>query len=191
MLSLRRMRRGFTLAEVLVAVALIAALAAVTVPTIRGRMQDAYEDSLISEFETMSSGIQAYKQDVGRYPARLDYLFVLPSGVNPSPTAPKDRCGNFLTATQIANWRGPYITRSLQSAAASFVVAGKDTMLTTFTTATGGFKMKIFGPDLQTAGDVDVKVDGTADQLNGTIQYSANGTDYGVEYLVPSKSGAC
>ena len=70
-----RPRRAFTLAEVLVSVAIVAILAAVLVPTMRGKMQDSYENAIISEFNNIESAVAAYRQDVGKYPADIDYLF--------------------------------------------------------------------------------------------------------------------
>ena len=86
-----RMRRGFTLAEIMVAMALIAVLAAVLIPTVRGRLQDSYEDALVEEYANLASAIQAYRQDVGKYPPRLDYLSALPA-------SPVDRCNVALSS---------------------------------------------------------------------------------------------
>lgn len=185
MLTPKRARRGFTLAEVVVAVGIVAVLAAVTVPTIRGRLQDSYENALISEFDNLSSAVVAYRQDVGKYPPTLDYLSQL-------PTTPTDRCSNNLTATQKANWRGPYVTRNIR-ATAYYVVAQKDSVQTTLVTNGSpiGIYIELFGPDLQTAQNIDLKVDGVINKTNGTVIWDANGGDYYIHYVIPTKSGAC
>src|SRR4029077_6340677 len=95
--AIGRSKRGFTLAEVMVAIALIAILAAVMIPTIRGRMQDAYEDAIVEAFTNLTAAVQAYRQDVGKYPPALDYLSAL-------RVSPVDRCGVTLSASAQANW---------------------------------------------------------------------------------------
>lgn len=183
-------RRAFTLAEVLVAFALVAVLAAVLVPTIRGRMQDSYEDALIAEFDNIASAVTAYRQDVGHYPPDIDYLFQLRA-------SPTDRCGVPLSATAKSNWRGPYITRDVTSSALAYVFAQKDTVWDSLYVSGSptGIYIKVNGPDTLTAHNVDVKVDGVANATAGGLQWSTNtagvNTDAIITYIIPTKSGGC
>jgi prepilin-type N-terminal cleavage/methylation domain-containing protein len=189
---LRRMtnRRAFTLAEVLVAFALIAVLAAVLIPTVRGRLQDSYEDALVTEFANIASAVSAYRQDVGHYPPDVDYLFQLRA-------SPTDRCGVPLSATAKANWRGPYITRAVLSTALAYVFAQKDTVWDSLYVAGSptGIYIKVNGPDTLTAHNVDVKIYGVANATAGGLQWSTNtgisGTDAILNYIIPTKSGSC
>jgi prepilin-type N-terminal cleavage/methylation domain-containing protein len=98
-------RRGMTLAEVLVALIVVAIVATFTIPAVMSRMTTGYGDALASELTTLAQGIQSYKTNVGRYPNRLDYLTLLPS------SSPKDICSTALSALAIASWRGPYVSR--------------------------------------------------------------------------------
>src|SRR3954462_1496130 len=109
MLTMKR-RMGFTLAEVLVAVTIIAVLAAVLMPTVRGRLQEGYEDAIVSEFTNLSTAVNAYRQDVGHYPPELYYLTSV-------PTSPHDFCGRTLMPDDSAKWRGPYVSRIITTAA--------------------------------------------------------------------------
>ena len=186
-----RLRPGFTLAEVLVAVALVAILASVTIPTIRGRMRDGYEDSIVQEFDDLSSAITAYQQDVGKYPPTLDYLTALPSGAT-------DFCGNNLTARQIANWRGPYVSRAISSI--NYLIGQEDTVNViigsgTVSSLSGGSQssltIMIDGPDQTTANDIDLKIDGRPDAVNGTLSWQTRGVGTRLYYNIPIRNGAC
>lgn len=180
-------QRGFTLAEVLVATALVAILAAVMVPTIRNRLQDGYEDAIVQEFNTMATAVTAYRQDVGKYPPRLDYLYALPA-------SPVDKCGNALGTTAQNNWHGPYITRyfPVSQGNQGIVVVQKDTLLDTLVTTANptGFAIRIVGPDAQTAKNLDLRFDGVTGTTSGELQYTP-ATSITVNFILPSKSGAC
>lgn len=189
---LKRMRRGFTLAEVITAMAVIAILSAVTVPVVRNRMQDAYEDSLIAEFDNLASAITAYRQDIGKYPPDLDYLTSFRAN-----TDRFDRCQVALTAADTLSYRGPYINRFITNSV-GYVVATKDTVLDslyTMPTANPGIGIVIQGPDTLTAHDIDLKVDGSIDKASGTIQWvnagSAGKADTQITYLIPTRKGTC
>ena len=183
-----RARRGFTLVEVLVAVTMIAVLAAVMVPTVRGRLQDSYENALISEMSGMANAIAAYRQDVGKYPVSLDYLTALPANAS-------DRCGASLTALERAKWHGPYLTTSVVPSATGFLFASKDTVIVPLASASNGLAVQVFGPDTATAVSLDLKVDGIPSAAAGTILWTpvASGANAGahVSWIVPARPGAC
>ena len=181
-----RPRRGFTLAEVLVAFALIAVLAAVVVPTVRGRLQDGYEDALVQELASLASAVTAYRQDVGKYPPRLDYLTVLPAN-------PTDFCGRALRGADTLKWRGPYVSRII-STSATYTVAQKDSVRDLLTRPVGNgaiIQIAINGADTTTARNVDLKIDGSADRTTGTLLWSVNGDATVMQYAIPTKPGAC
>lgn len=185
MLSKRRPRRGFTLAEVLVAFTLIAILAAVIVPTIQGRLQEGYEDAMIAELSNLASAVTAYRQDVGKYPPALDYLTALRA-------SPVDRCGTALSPVAIASWRGPYVTRTILNSA-RYIFAQRDTINDALTSSASpiGIIITVLGPDTLTAHNVDVRIDGTPSATTGGLQWTPRATDAAIEYIIPAKPGAC
>jgi prepilin-type N-terminal cleavage/methylation domain-containing protein len=181
-----RSRRGFTLAEVLVAFTLIAVLAAVVMPTVRGRLQDGYEDALVGEVASLASAINAYRQDIGHYPPRLDYLTLLPA-------SPDDFCGHNLSVSDSAKWRGPYVSRTITTAA-SYVVFEKDSVQDLLARPIGNpniIQIVINGADTSTARAVDLKIDGTVNRTAGTLLWSVNGNGTILNYSIPTRSGAC
>lgn len=179
-----RRRSGFTLAEVITAVALIAVLAAVMLPAVRGRMQDGYEDAIIQEFTSLASAITAFRQDVGSYPQTLDLLT--------SPRSPfRNICGTTLSATDSAKWNGPYVARTILNVS-QYQVASHDFVDNTlFRANTTQIYIVIEGADLTTAKNIDLKIDGTADQNNGTLLYASDANAYDLQYVIPTRSGAC
>ena len=181
-----RRRSGFTLAEVLIAFALIAVLASVTVPAVKSRIQDGYEDALIQEFQSLASAIVAFRQDVGHYPGKIDYLISMTSGAT-------DVCAVAISSTDSAKWNGPYIMRSYQSGSSSYPVANRDAVITSLILSrlnTSVVSVRIDNLDNTTAADIDLKVDGTSNANAGTIRITS-GTPNQVYWVIPTKTGAC
>jgi prepilin-type N-terminal cleavage/methylation domain-containing protein len=181
-------RRAFTLAEVIVSIAIIGVLAAAVVPTVRGRLREGYEDALVSEFQNVASAVHAYRQDVGKFPPRLSYLSALPA-------SPVDKCNIALSNTAKNNWRGPYLSTYFPPAANGLdglQLFQKDTLLDTLVTTANptGFAIRISGLETQTAKNIDARIDGITGTSSGQIQYS-NATWITINYIIPTKSGAC
>lgn len=84
-----RKDRGFTLLEILIVVAIIGLIASLIVPNIIGRYEKSKEEIAKAQVEMLSSAIEAFKLDMGRYPNSLDELI---NGNDP-------------------NWRGPYLAK--------------------------------------------------------------------------------
>src|SRR5678816_2611830 len=93
-----------------------------------------------------------------------------------------------------ANWRGPYVSRLIANSA-SYVFAQKDTVLTLLTANAAvppvGFFIRIDGPDTLTAHNVDLKLDGLANAVAGQVRWAVTGTDVSLDYIIPTKAGAC
>ncbi|MDB4876519.1 MAG: ral secretion pathway protein [Gemmatimonadetes bacterium] len=185
-----RLRKGFTLAEVIVSITLVAILSAVVVPVVRGRFQDGYENSLIQEFSTLAAGINAYRQDIGKYPPKLDYLSAIPA----VGTA-KDFCGNLLAASDWAKWRGPYVSRMITNSPAYYVVAQSDSVQDLLTRPAGflnTIQIQIVGPDTVTTVHVDLKIDGSVLRTGGTLLWSSGaGVSTEMRYVIPTRTNGC
>lgn len=92
----RRSRSGFTLVEVLVVMIILAILAAVVVPRVVGRTEDARRARAVSDIEALGTALDLFKADVGEYPTTEQGLQALRS-------APGD----------VKNWNGPYLKKPL------------------------------------------------------------------------------
>lgn len=86
--------RGFTLIELIVVIALIAVLAAVVAPNLLGKASDANRKSAAVQIEKISSSIELYHLETGRYPDQLEDLVNKPQGVD--------------------RWAGPYVRKMSQ-----------------------------------------------------------------------------
>ncbi len=84
-------RTGFTLIEVVVAVAIIAILAGTVTPLVFREVQRAREEATYSELETLRDGMLEFYEDTGRFPSEAEGLLAL---VN-DPT--------------VVGWAGPYV----------------------------------------------------------------------------------
>jgi general secretion pathway protein G len=76
---------GFTLMEMLVVILIISILAALIIPKLVGKTDDAKIAKAKSDISTMASLIEAYRLDTGQYPSTdqgLEALHTPPTGVN-------------------------------------------------------------------------------------------------------------
>ena len=91
MYSRSQVNRGFTLIELLVVIIILAILAAVVIPKVVGRTDDAKVAAAITDVQSFSSTLEMYKADTGQYPTSDQGLNALIS--NPG----------------VPNWNGPYL----------------------------------------------------------------------------------
>jgi general secretion pathway protein G len=85
---------GFTLIELIVVIALVAVLAAVVAPNLLGKATEANRKSASVQLEKLSSAVELYRLETGRYPEDLVDLVEQPQGVD--------------------RWAGPYIRKKSQ-----------------------------------------------------------------------------
>jgi general secretion pathway protein G len=85
---------GFTLIELIVVIALIAVLAAVVAPNLLGKASDANRKAAGIQLEKITSAVELYRLETGRYPDTLEDLVNRPQGLE--------------------RWNGPYVRKMSQ-----------------------------------------------------------------------------
>lgn len=100
--------QGFTLAEMLVAIGLVAALSAVLVPSVARQAQRAQAQRVATDIQAVSDGIHYFYAGVERLPASLNQLEAPPST---DGTAPALLPGTTIPADLARRWKGPYLSR--------------------------------------------------------------------------------
>ena len=148
---LDRNRRGFTLGEVLVTIALISVLAAVVIPAVASQITKGDLGRVTTDLLADQNAIQQFVADVRRYPKSLGQLIVLPTNTQ-GPLTPS---ANTYAAQELARWRGPYLNKD--SAAAGLtgysLRIGSSSPAFKFDTLVVG-ATGVFTPAVSTAGDI-------------------------------------
>jgi general secretion pathway protein G len=123
---------AFTLVEMLLVLVILAVLAAIVIPKLAGRSQQAKDTAAHTQISSFEQALGAYEVDTGAYPNSLDALVNQPNNAN--------------------GWKGPYLQKGIPNDpwgnAYQYVYPGKVTA--------NGFDIVSFGPDGREGGGDDV-----------------------------------
>lgn len=168
--SAKPTKRGFTAIEIVVSLAIVAVLSAIVVPQIMGRVRESRRSALSQTLFGLSQGIAEYKKAVTRYPSQLVLLTTKPT------IASTDACGAALSAVNVNNWRGPYVSRQLL---ATGIAMGDGNISNTLRRIAGPpsyLLMDVTGVDRDVAlfleEELDAPPPAPADSLSGTIRFT-------------------
>ena len=166
---------AFSLAEVLVALAIIAVLGAVLLPALNGKLRESRTSAISQSLNGISLGMAEYKKAMGRYPGQLTMLTTTPT------TSQTDICGNTVPSTSTALWRGPYISREFIGGGIpmgdGLIYSGVRRLPTTVTSTPPNIVYALIdvgGVELTTASDLDTQLDGGDGAFAGTIRWTAS-----------------
>jgi general secretion pathway protein G len=102
-----RSARGFTLIEIMVVVVIIGLLAAVIVPSMFGRVEEARVAKARSDIQAIETGLTMYKLDNFKYPSTDLGLAALSTRPN-DPTVRNWRAEGYLRRISKDPWGNPY-----------------------------------------------------------------------------------
>ncbi len=100
--------RGFTLIEVMVVVVIMGILAALVVPKLMGRADDARIIAAKQDISTLMQGLKLYKLDNQRYPTTEQGLQALVQKPTSGPPANGWKTGGYIDKLPKDPWGSPY-----------------------------------------------------------------------------------
>jgi general secretion pathway protein G len=100
--------KGFTLIEIMVVVAILAILAAVIVPKLMSRPDEARVVAAKQDIGTIVQALKLYRLDNLRYPTSEQGLAALTTRPTLAPFAPNWRSGGYLERLPKDPWGNPY-----------------------------------------------------------------------------------
>jgi general secretion pathway protein G len=106
--ALLRQARGFTLIEVLVVIAILGILAALIVPKIMGRPDEARRVAARQDVATIMQALKLYRLDNGRYPTADQGLKALVEKPTSEPVPNNWKPGGYLERLPNDPWDNPY-----------------------------------------------------------------------------------
>ncbi|MBI3322559.1 MAG: type II secretion system major pseudopilin GspG [Candidatus Omnitrophica bacterium] len=102
---------GFTLIELMLVLVILSAIAAMVVPRLAGRSEEARRKVAEADIKgNLSVALKLYEVDNGRYPSTEQGLSALMSKPS-SPPVPKDWKGPYLEQEPLDPWQKTYIYR--------------------------------------------------------------------------------
>ncbi len=101
-------RRGFTLIEIMVVVVIMGMLAALVVPRLMGRTDDARIIAARQDIATLMQALKLYRLDNQRYPSTEQGLQALVTRPTLAPLPPNWKTGGYLDRLNRDPWGNPY-----------------------------------------------------------------------------------
>jgi len=92
----KKMRQGFTLVELLVVIVIIALLSSLVAPKFFGKLDNAKVKTTYAQMQMLSTALDAFRLDVGRYPTTEEGLKIL-----------------WVKESDLKNWNGAYLPKKV------------------------------------------------------------------------------
>jgi type IV pilus assembly protein PilE len=168
---------GFSLLEILVAIAIMAVMAAVVYPAVSSKLRDSRTAVAAQTLLGLSQAIAEEKRATTMYPGNLQLLTTVPSAGSSYNICGALASTNVYSSTQAGLWRGPYISRDILSTG---VVIGDATINAGLRRVVSGSStwlvMDVPAVEQKIAEDLDTQFDGggASSSTTGTIQWSTS-----------------
>ena len=94
---MKKNKNAFTLVELLVVIMIIALLASMVAPNLFGKLDDAQRKTTQSQLANLSTALDSFRLDMGRYPTTEEGLNILS-----------------IKQSSLKKWNGPYLTKKLK-----------------------------------------------------------------------------
>ena len=164
--------KGFTLAEILVALALMAVLAAVLLPTVAGQLFKGDAGRVMQDLQAVRGGAEQFLADVRRYPGRYSDLSKIIATTN------TDALGSLYSAGHVSRWKGPYVTKDTVNAQVETGFGGalkNPFALVTNTNAIPYLTIVITGISGPDFDKIDEQMDGVVGRTSGLLRWNTAG----------------
>ncbi len=158
-------QRGFTLAELLVVLAVIVILAAVIVPHAVRSADKARIETAATALQNISDAIDDFGDDVRELPGDLRHL------VEPLSAGQRDCAGQTYSGAERGRWRGPYLNR-LVPATGLPVAIGTALLPIVPDTSTDNARIQIPNVLEDDAIALNELVDGDGNRSSGTVRWT-------------------
>ncbi len=105
----RRADNGFTLIEIMVVVVIIAIIAALFVPNVVGRSDQARRTAVVNDLRGVGTSLDLYRLDNARYPSTDQGLEALVRKPNGLPEPMNYSPGGYARKVPTDPWQNPYV----------------------------------------------------------------------------------
>ena len=161
---MKKKNRGFTLAEVLVTLSIIAIMAAVLLPALNSQIGKGDAGRVASDLTNIQTGAQAFLSDVHRYPGSLTHL------TTQILVTDRDILNATYPSTLAAKWKGPYVQKDAISP------SGIGSFTSTFGTTSGGNGISYLSVSLTNVSPADfARIEDLLDEGNLSSTSSTSG----------------
>jgi prepilin-type N-terminal cleavage/methylation domain-containing protein len=175
-------RDGFTIVEVLVALAITALLGALVVPAILASVDRARIDAAEKSLKAIAEGVNLFADRVQVYPSSMTQLLI------PITTADADICGTLYSAGRAGQWGGPYLDRAVPAAGVPIGIGTVQNAFTSLPDPSGidYLQVVVNGVLLEDAAGLDGRMDGGDGAAAGAVRWTVTGGGFvSVRYLIP------